>query len=85
MNCVKVCISLPDTSLNDTTGNNSSLNKTSEEILNPEVMDNDFDTRSETSEQQQQDVISGGGSDLGKYLGNGIGEQARGVNTGELV
>lgn len=57
---------LLDTSLNETTGYDSSFNHTTEEIINPEVMENDFDAHSDTSEQQQHDVISGGGSDIGK-------------------
>ena len=56
---------LLDLNLNDTTGNDSSLNKTTEEIINPEVMDNEFDTRSENSEHH--DVISGVESELGKH------------------
>lgn len=54
--------SLAENSLNNI---DSSLNETSEEILNPEVMEHDFDTRSETSDQHGQDILSGGGSELG--------------------
>jgi hypothetical protein len=54
-------------SLNNSEVNDSNLHETSEEILNPEVMENDFDTRSETSEQHSQDVLSGGGSEMGIY------------------
>ena len=53
--------------LNNSEVNDSNLHETSEEILNPEVMENDFDTRSETSEQHSQDVLSGGGSEIGIY------------------
>ncbi|XP_060582597.1 YTH domain-containing protein 1-like isoform X2 [Ruditapes philippinarum] len=60
----KTSIAEHELSLNNSEVNDSNLHETSEEILNPEVMENDFDTRSETSEQHSQDVLSGGGSEM---------------------
>ncbi|KAL4236855.1 YTH domain-containing protein 1 [Mactra antiquata] len=60
----KTSIADHENSLNNSETVDSSLNETNEEILNPEVMEHDFDTRSETSDQQPQDILSGGGSDI---------------------
>ncbi|XP_045160635.2 YTH domain-containing protein 1-like isoform X2 [Mercenaria mercenaria] len=60
----KTSIADHELSFNNSDVNDSNLHETSEEILNPEVMENDFDTRSETSEQHSQDVLSGGGSEM---------------------
>ncbi|XP_052246660.1 YTH domain-containing protein 1-like isoform X2 [Dreissena polymorpha] len=66
-----------DASHNESDANDSSLNQTTEEIINPEVMDNDYDLHSEASEHQA-DVISGGGSDIeSEGEGEGVNSKKR--------